>query len=207
MERTVRKWKRRQAAAITPEDERMARAYVVKWQGKLRELTGGTTLLRKYDREGGRVKLSDAARKLKAFTFSANGSIIKPKQAEISHAVPQNLTSEEVVRKWIRSNACLKTINAEKQNRHMRGAEGYIPGRSYFDNVTLEQLQEMVDRMSGSGEITIRKSDGKWNSHESVVNTELLGVTVEKATGREIQTHRFLIHYSGTGTHIVPIRP
>ena len=42
MERTVRKWKRRQAAAITPEDERMARAYVVKWQGKLWELTGGT---------------------------------------------------------------------------------------------------------------------------------------------------------------------
>ena len=63
MERTVRKWKRRQAAAITPEDERMARAYVVKWQGKLRELTGGTTLPRKDDREGGRVKLSDAAKK------------------------------------------------------------------------------------------------------------------------------------------------
>lgn len=70
MERTVRKWKRRQAAAITPEDERMARAYVVKWQGKLRELTGGTTLPRKYDREGGRVVLSEQAKKLKPYNVS-----------------------------------------------------------------------------------------------------------------------------------------
>lgn len=70
MERTVRKWKRRQAAAITPEDERMARAYVVKWQGKLREFTGGTTLPRKYDREGGRVVLSEQAKKLKPYNVS-----------------------------------------------------------------------------------------------------------------------------------------
>ena len=70
MERTVRKWKRRQAAAITPEDERMARAYVVKWQGKLRKLTGGTTLPRKHDREGGRVVLSAQAKKLKPYNVS-----------------------------------------------------------------------------------------------------------------------------------------
>lgn len=77
MERNVRKWKRRQAAAIDPEDERIARAYVVKWQRQLRALTGETKLPRKYDREGGRVLLSDAAKKLKALQIDENGSIIK----------------------------------------------------------------------------------------------------------------------------------
>ena len=77
MERTVRKWKRRQAAAIDPEDERIARVYVVKWQRQLRTLTGETKLPRKYDREGGRVLLSDAAKKLKALQVDENGSIIK----------------------------------------------------------------------------------------------------------------------------------
>lgn len=66
MERTVRRWKRRQTVASTPEEERMARAYVVKWQRKLRELTGANPKLpRKYSREGGRVILSDTAKKLK----------------------------------------------------------------------------------------------------------------------------------------------
>lgn len=65
-ERTVRRWKRRQAAAQTPEEERYARAHVVKWQRKIRELTGEyPTLPRKYSREGGRVVLSEEARKLK----------------------------------------------------------------------------------------------------------------------------------------------
>lgn len=65
-ERTVRRWKRRQAVATTPEEERISRAYVVKWQRKIRELTGEyPTLPRKYSREGGRVVLSEEARKLK----------------------------------------------------------------------------------------------------------------------------------------------
>lgn len=66
-ERTVRRWKRRQAVATTPEEERYARAYVVKWQKRLRSLTGSTPKLpRKYSREGGRVVLSDKAKKLKS---------------------------------------------------------------------------------------------------------------------------------------------
>ena len=63
-ERMVRQWKRRQAVATTPEDERKAKAYVDRWQRKLRELTGETGLPRQYRREGGRVKLSEAAKRL-----------------------------------------------------------------------------------------------------------------------------------------------
>ena len=65
-ERNVRRWKRHQAVAITPEEERYAQAYVRKWQRKLRELIGDNPKLpRKYSREGGRVVLSAAAKKLK----------------------------------------------------------------------------------------------------------------------------------------------
>lgn len=68
MERTVRKWKRRQAAATTPQDERIAKAYVSAWQSRLRSLVAeNAELPRKYSREGGRVLLSDAAKKLKPF--------------------------------------------------------------------------------------------------------------------------------------------
>ena len=72
MERTVRKWKRRQAAATTPQDERIAKAYVSAWQSKLRNLVAENAKLpRKYNREGGRVLLSDAAKKLKPFRLDA----------------------------------------------------------------------------------------------------------------------------------------
>ncbi|MBP3409697.1 MAG: hypothetical protein J6M10_01760 [Clostridia bacterium] len=79
MERTLRKWKRRQAAATTPEDERIARAYVTKWQGKLRAHTGNVKLPRKYSREGGRVVMSEAARKLKPAAITTTGHYA-PKQ-------------------------------------------------------------------------------------------------------------------------------
>lgn len=79
MERTLRRWKRRQAAATTPEDERIARAYVTKWQGKIRALTGDAKLPRKYSREGGRVVMSEAARKLKPAAITTTGHYA-PKQ-------------------------------------------------------------------------------------------------------------------------------
>jgi hypothetical protein len=37
IERTIRKWKRREAAAITPEAQRVARAKVRQWQGAMRQ--------------------------------------------------------------------------------------------------------------------------------------------------------------------------
>lgn len=69
-ERRVRQWKRRMAAAIDPQTERYAYARVRDWQQRIRQIRQkaekelNTWLPRKYDREGGRVTLSEAARKL-----------------------------------------------------------------------------------------------------------------------------------------------
>jgi len=64
MERQVRSWKRRQAAAIDPIDERRAKSFVDQWQAKLRALTAATGLPRGVGREGPRVPLSGAAKLL-----------------------------------------------------------------------------------------------------------------------------------------------
>lgn len=72
-EHAVRRWKRRMAVATTPEEERQAYAKVRRYQAAIRSLretyndsTPNKTdwLPRKYWREGGRVKLSAAAKKL-----------------------------------------------------------------------------------------------------------------------------------------------
>ena len=76
LEREIRKWKRMQAAAIAPEQERVAKAHIDRLQRQLRALTGETKLPRRYDREGGRVRLSEAARKIKPFTIDENGRVI-----------------------------------------------------------------------------------------------------------------------------------
>lgn len=50
-ERMIRKWKRREAVAITPEAKAQAEARILMWQKQQRELLKGTTMRRKYNRE------------------------------------------------------------------------------------------------------------------------------------------------------------
>ncbi|MGN1370154.1 MAG: phage minor capsid protein [Aristaeellaceae bacterium] len=66
-ERQIRRYKRRQAAATSPQEERVAKAYVSRWQKEARRVIeeAPTLLIRHYDREGGTVRLSEAAKKLK----------------------------------------------------------------------------------------------------------------------------------------------
>ena len=72
-ERNVRRWKKLQQSALTPEREREAKAHVDKWQRRIRELNEreGTPIAR--GRTGVKVPLSDEAKKLKVLP---NGGII-----------------------------------------------------------------------------------------------------------------------------------
>lgn len=51
MERNVRRWKRREAVAITDDQKQAARAKVRQWQGELRRFTAANDRKRRYDRE------------------------------------------------------------------------------------------------------------------------------------------------------------
>lgn len=77
-ERQERRWKRRMAVAQSPEEERAAYARVRMYQERIRKLIAEYNALqdpsvdylpRKYDREGGRVKLSAEAARLKPVTI------------------------------------------------------------------------------------------------------------------------------------------
>lgn len=80
-EHEMRRWKRRMAAAGSPEEERRAYARVRAYQARIRELIGdynATTdteddyIYRKWYREGGRIKLSPAARKIQPVRLTNN---------------------------------------------------------------------------------------------------------------------------------------
>ena len=94
------------------------------------------------------------------------------------------------------------TINIEKQNRHQLTAKEYKKGRSYL-TVTNQQAQMLVNKYSGTGYIE-RDSKGKYANKEFIISDEEIGVNINSKTNEETLTKKFYIHYSKTGTHIVP---
>ena len=106
----------------------------------------------------------------------------------------------EEIRAYIRSDAVDKKINPEKQNRHIKESTGYIVGRSYL--LPDIDAQELVDMHHGTGHIAVSKSI--WKNKETVMANFDIGVEIDMNTMEETITNRFTIHYSKTGTHIVP---
>jgi len=105
------------------------------------------------------------------------------------------------IRERIKSDEIDKTVNAEKQNRHIRGAPEYVEGRSYLlDGI---RAQELVDRYHGTGRLGMTRFKD-WNNKETIISDNYIGVDVDQDTKIETPTMRFKIHYSKTGTHIVP---
>jgi len=108
------------------------------------------------------------------------------------------------IRERIKSGDIDKTVNDEKQNRHIRGTREYIDGRSYlFDGI---DPQELVNKYHGAGWMPITKQ-GEWRNREIIVADNDIGVDVDRDTKNETITNRFTIHYSNTGTHVVPTKP
>lgn len=108
----------------------------------------------------------------------------------------------EETRALIRSGATTKTINPEKQNRHIREEAGYTEGRSYIYG-TVQTAQELIDRYHGTGQ-PVYSRKGIWKKKEIIAADRNIGVNIDASTGIGETTTRFVIHYSKTGTHIVP---
>lgn len=92
-----------------------------------------------------------------------------------------------------------KTVNAGKQAKHILGNNNYIEGRSIF-NGTVDDAQRLVDEFAGTGE---------WigQNKERVNFGNVIGIYVNPSTGERVNTTIGIIHYSKTGTHIVPAQP
>ena len=99
------------------------------------------------------------------------------------------------IHRHIKSDEVNKTINAEKQARHIHGSDGYVKGRSYLlDDVNAQQL---VNKYHGTGKPGITRND-TWNYKETVIADKIIGVVVDQNTEMETPTMRFRIHYSKT---------
>ncbi len=92
-------------------------------------------------------------------------------------------------------------INYEKQARHIKG-KGYIEGRSYL-LISEEQAQIIINQKSATGNVHISKNG---QIKEAIEVEDDIGVLVNKTTLAETKTNRATIHYSKTGTHLVPAK-
>lgn len=108
----------------------------------------------------------------------------------------------EQTRALIRSEQISKTVNQEKQNRHILNTKEYIDGRSYIYG-DINTAQSLISQYHGSGDPMIDKN-GKWKNKEVVEILEEIGVVINPHTQGTSSTNRFVIHYSKTGAHIVP---
>lgn len=106
------------------------------------------------------------------------------------------------IRKEIRSDPARLVINQEKQSRHIKGSDGYITGRSYV-TVSNDELQDIVEKYAGTGEIQ-RSARGAFMWKEIVTLDHPIGVSIDPETLEEMPTDRAYIHYSKTGSHVVP---
>ena len=61
-----------------------------------------------------------------------------------------------------------------------------------------------MERYHGTGVARLNRAGDKWINKEFIVADRDIGVNVNYVTGEETITNRFTIHYSNTGTHVVP---
>lgn len=108
---------------------------------------------------------------------------------------------DKPIRDWIASDEQPKTIDVWKQGKHIVGHANYRPGRSRI-TISPEKAQEIVNRLAGTGEL-LRDKKGHWRHQELVQIDDIIGVAVG-LDGNETPTQRAVIHYSKSGTHIVP---
>ena len=114
----------------------------------------------------------------------------------------QNELKDTIIRADIRAGKYDLTVNLEKQARHLRDSGGYIPGRSYL-TISMEELQDIVTRYAGTGEIA---HDGRSGLREVIRLGKQIGVVIDP-DGVEAPANMLKLHYSKTGIHAVPFIP
>lgn len=92
-------------------------------------------------------------------------------------------------------------VGGDKYNEYMKTHE-YPP--SYL-TISEEEAQRLVDKYHGTGILKLDRN-GDVIPYEMIVdNGEVIGYAVNNQNGMEVPTTGFKIHYSGNGTHIVPM--
>lgn len=75
-------------------------------------------------------------------------------------------------------------------------------GSSYL-TISAEEAQELINKYAGTGILEFDHK-GNWTNKEIIQVDRDIGVHVSLSTGIETPSNCFKIHYSKSGTHIVP---
>jgi hypothetical protein len=98
-------------------------------------------------------------------------------------------------------------LDRKKQSKHTKGTAAYNKAVKAGQKVSVmtisdDDVQGLVSRYSGKGHIRIVKGQIR----ETFEHTSTIGTYVGR-TGESFETTRGTIHYSKTGTHVVPSLP
>lgn len=146
-------------------------------------------------------KAATAQKELREFIADHDDVLRRDYWREKTYSVPvENSREDAILKADIRTNALL-TIDPGKQGKHIPGHNNFTPGRSYL-TISEEEAQKLVNQYAGTGEL-LRDKNNRWRQTELVDADRPIGISVGK-DGAETPTSRFIIHYSKTGTHIVP---
>lgn len=86
-------------------------------------------------------------------------------------------------------------IHQGKQDKHIRGTNNYVEGKSYL-TVSNEEIERIIKSKSGTGK--------KVGNKEQIVADKIIGVNVNTKRGFKTLTDTAHIHSSKDGQHLVP---
>ena len=92
-----------------------------------------------------------------------------------------------------------KKIHIGKQGKHILGHNNYQKGKSIL-NISTGDAQKLINKYTGKG----RKIG---TNRETVNFKKVIGKYVDPTTGKAYDTTVGTIHYSKSGTHLVPDKP
>ncbi len=128
---------------------------------------------------------------------------LKEKEDKLQQEALDNQKNRDILESKILSGELPLKLNIGHQNKHIKGSNGYIEGRSYL-LIDADEAQNIVNTMHGTGFVAV-KSSGQIK--EIVELDRIVGVDVGLNDRVETPTNKITIHYSKKGTHIVPAFP
>ena len=206
-ERRVRAWKRRcitaQEGAQSATDEATRATAQAEFDRSARYLKTNEAKLKDFCRQTGQDRDRFREQVLGFNRSTAQKAVHAAKKSGLTSGGGGDIIRDERVTKAIEENRISLKLNPEKQNPHIYGSSAYHEKdhKSYF-TVTIEELQEIVNRYHGTGNVLVKKN----GQIKEIIKAEKdFGICINEKTGEPIcSTNEAVIHYSKKRTHIVP---
>lgn len=149
---------------------------------------------------------SEKFRRMSENSLDENNKRMYGKKADewnkIAGSYVDNSNRSGIIKAEIEKGNIKLEINHEKQAKHIKGEPEYKEGKSYL-TISEKEAQEIINQKSGTGIVVLNKN-GEWKNKELINCDSQIGFDVGSNTGKETPTDKGTIHYSKTGTHLVP---